>query len=584
MTRKAKRWKFLPFSEDKVEQLAKSTGLHPIVCQILINRGIDSPRAVENFLEPDLKNIYDPFMLKDMYAGVERIRLAIENGEKILIFGDYDVDGITASAVLSESLEGCGGNVQVRLPNRLKEGYGLTKTAVQKACSEGIGLLITVDCGISDHRAAECARDSGLDLIITDHHHPPDKLPEAFAIINPRQKGCPYPNKDLAGVGVVLKLVQALILSSQGRRACSDHDGFWPPVLNRYLDLVCLGTIADVMPLTGENRVLAKFGLRALEQTERPGLIALKEVSGLMGKGMSTGLVGFGLAPRINATGRICRPEEAFRLICTKSYKEAKDLAMHLDLQNEKRRKIEEKILNEALNKIEQDPGFKDKTIIVLADKDWHPGVIGIVAQKLAEEFYLPAILICLQSGTGRGSARSIPQVHIYELLSRCKDFLKDFGGHAAAAGLSIDEGLIQGFTKKANQILKREYTTDDLVQEMNIDAQINKWCIDYKLIDQLNRLDPFGCGNPEPALCLKGLYLASEPQLLKDLHLKIHLKNDSLIHEAIGFNMRSTWECIASSPSDQIWDIVFWPQVNNWQGRNQIQLRLKDVKASDTY
>ncbi len=585
MSRRAKKkWKIKPFSEEETEKLVKEVGLHPIVCQIFINRGLSTPKAIKGFLKPDLKELHNPMILKGMSTTVERISYAIEKGEKILIFGDYDVDGITASAVLSEFLESYGGRVAVRLPNRLKEGYGLTKNVVNEAHRDGIRVLITVDCGISDHEAAEHAKNVGIDLIITDHHNPPEILPKATAIINPRQKECPYPYKDLAGVGVAFKVIQALVLSWQGRQMSLNQREFWVPVLNNYLDLVCLGTIADVMPLTGENRILVKFGLKALENTERPGLIALKEVSGFKEKQITVGSVGFGLAPRINATGRICGAEYGLRIIRTKSHQMAKDLANLLNEQNQIRRKIEEEILNEARDKIKQDPEFLEKMIIVLSDENWHPGVIGIVAQKLVEEFYLPAILISLQSGIGRGSARSISQINLYELLNQCRGFLKDFGGHAAAAGLTIEENNINDFTAFANQILSKNLLFEDLVPEMTIDAEINKWIIDHDLIQQLNSLDPFGCGNPEPVLCLKGIYMASVPLLLKDSHLKVNLKYDSFIHEAIGFNMRSAWEEISSSSFNKIWDIAFYPQINNWQGQNRIQLRLKDVKPHDTY
>lgn len=580
MRQKAKRWKLLPFSEEKAERLSKQMGLHPILCQILLNRGIDGLETIKNFLEPDLKHIHNPFLLKDMQIAVDRIRFAIEKGEKVLIFGDYDVDGITGSAVLMEFLATHGAKVKVRLPNRLKEGYGLTNKIIEEADTEDIDLIITVDCGICDYEAAEFSQAVGIDLIITDHHNPRDILPKAFAIINPRQNLCPYPYKDLAGVGVALKLAQALVLAWQGKQICLNQIGFWPPALNHYLDLVCLGTIADVMPLTGENRVLVKFGLKALENTQRPGLVALKEIAGIEDKNMSTGLVAFAMAPRINATGRICGPEDGFRLICTKSHKEAKDLAKFLNLQNNKRRQIEEKILKDARDKIKKDPYFEENAIIVLSDKDWHPGVIGIVAQKLVEEFYMPAILICVQSGLGKGSARSIPQIHLYELLSQCQNFLKDFGGHAAAAGLTIEEDHIHKFTKQANQVLKDNPLIKDLVPQMTIDAEMNQWGIDHSFIDQLNMLEPFGCGNPEPIFCLKGLYIASTPLLLKDAHLKIRFKDNASIHEAIGFNMRTAWEDISSCVSEKIWDIAFSPQINNWQGRNQIQLRLKDIKA----
>jgi len=584
MRNRRKKWKIMPFSEEKAETIAKKFGLHPLVCQIFINRGIVTPEAVQEFLFPDLKSLHNPLILKDISKAVKRISLALERGEKILIFGDYDVDGITASAVLSEFLDNNGGDVSVRLPHRVKEGYGLTKGVVNEAHKKGITLIITVDCGISDHKSAEHAQKLGIDLIVTDHHHPPEELPNAHAIINPRQKECPYPYKDLAGVGVAFKLIHAILLTWQGRQARFGQDGFWLPELDNYLDIVCLGTIADVMPLTGENRILAKFGLKALERTKRPGLAALKDVAGIKGKEMSVYSVGFGLAPRINAIGRICGPEDGLRILRTESEEEAKALADLFDVQNQKRRLIEERILNDARERIKNDIYFHKKMIIILADKNWHPGVIGIVAQRLVEEFYLPTILISVQSGIGRGSARSIPQINIYDLLNQCSFLLKNFGGHAAAAGLSIEEKNIEEFTALADKLIKDRFLLEDLTPEMQIDAEIKRWIIDHNLIEQLSCLDPFGCGNPEPVFCMKGTYMASIPQLLKDAHLKVNLKYNSYIHEAIGFNMRSIWEDMISSSYTKIWDVAFSPQINNWQGQNKIQLKLKDVKSHDTY
>lgn len=575
------KWKFRsPSPAEQIAGLSESTNLHPIICQILINRGIENIEAINDFLNPDLKRIPDPFLLKDMSKAVERIEYALKKGEKILIYGDYDVDGITASAVLSEYLTDCGGKVRVRLPNRIKDGYGLSKKVIDEAHKEGVTLLITVDCGSSDHEAAEYAHKMGIDMLITDHHHTPDTLPKSLAIINPKQEECPYPYKHLAGVGVALKLVQALSLYRQGKQMRLDQIGFWPNMLNRYLDLVCLGTIADIMPLTGENRIFVKYGLNALNQTERPGLIALKNIAGIADKDMTTGLVGFAMAPRINATGRVSGPEEGLRLLLTKSPEEGEYLAKFLDQQNQKRREIEGKILRDVYKKIKKELKIADEMIIILSDKGWHPGVIGIVAQKLVEEFYRPAVIISVQSGLGKGSARSIPNIHLYQLLYQCQELLRDFGGHAAAAGLTIEEKMIPLFRKKANQILNETCNKEDLVSEITIDAMMDPISLDDHFVDQLDSLAPFGSENPEPSLCLKGVCLTCQPRLLKDAHLKIHLKYGSVIHEGIGFNMRRIWEYMLSFPPSHMWDVVFYPQFNHWRGENHIQLRLKDIKA----
>ncbi|MGA1843313.1 MAG: single-stranded-DNA-specific exonuclease RecJ [bacterium] len=579
------RWTFRePSSGETIDRLARALDLHPVVCQILAQRGFETPESITGFLRPDLTSIHNPFLLKDMHHAVERIDHALKKGHPMLVYGDYDVDGITASAMLAECLTGYGGNVQVRLPNRVTEGYGLHPRVIEEAHRNGITLIITVDCGTSDHEAATRARDLGIDLIITDHHHPPDTLPEAAALINPKQPDCPYPYKDLAGVGVALKLVQALALSRQGRQMSLHQVGYWPEALNRYLDLVCLGTIADVMPLTGENRVLVKFGLEALRDTTRPGLWALKEATGINGKEMTSGAVGFVLAPRINATGRLQGPEAGLRLLMTPSPQEGEHLARLLNQQNQKRREVEEGILRTAHRKIKEELDLDAEMAIILADPDWHPGVIGIVAQKLVEEFYRPTILISLQSGIGKGSARSIPCIHLYALLDHCRHLLKDFGGHARAAGLTIDEGMIPAFRKRANEVLNEQYIREELVPEMTIDAVIDGHSLDSSLIEQLEILGPFGSSNPEPALCLKGLCSTAPPRLLKDAHLKIRFRGASGIHEAIGFNMRHVWERMTGSLGERAWDVVFYPQINNWQGVRTIQLRLKDIKAHDSH
>lgn len=575
------RWTFRePTSVETITRLARALDLHPVVCQILANRGFDTTESITEFLRPDLISIHNPFLLKDMHHAVERINHALKKGRPILIYGDYDVDGITASAMVAECLSGYGGNVQVRLPNRVTEGYGLHPGVIEEAHRDGITLIITVDCGISDHDAATRARTLGIDLIITDHHHPPDTLPGVSAVINPKQQNCPYPYKDLAGVGVALKLVQALALSRQGRQMSLNQVGYWPAPLNRYLDLACLGTIADVMPLTGENRVLVKFGLEALRDTTRPGLWALKEATGINGREMTAGVVAFVLAPRINATGRLQGPEAGLRLLMTHSPEEGEYLARLLNQQNQKRREVEEGILRTAHSKISEELDLGEEMAIILANPDWHPGVIGIVAQRLVEEFYRPTILISLQSGIGKGSARSIPPIHLYALLEHCQHLLKDFGGHARAAGLTIDEGMIPAFRQRANEVLNERYPREELVPEMIVDAVIDGNSLDHCLIEQMEILGPFGCSNPEPALCLKGLYPAAPPRLLKDAHLKINFRGTSKIHEAIGFNMRHVWERMTSALGDHSWDVVFYPQINNWQGVRTIQLRLKDIKA----
>jgi len=413
------------YSELKISQ---------ITAQLLSNRGINDPKEAGEFLACSLSSCHDPFLLKDMDKAVGRIRKAISDKERILVYGDYDVDGMTSVAILKQALTKLGATVETYIPNRLEEGYGLNTNAIKRALKDGVSLIITVDCGISSFKEIEYAKLSKIDVIVTDHHEIVAKrLPQAYAIINPLQDSCKYPFKHLAGVGLAYKLAKALY----------DGTSF---IAEDFLDLVSLGTIADIVPLKGENRILAKHGLDEINRRQRVGIKALTDLAGLSGKDVSSGHIGFILGPRINAMGRVGSPEKALELLLTEDKEEATRLAKMLDTENRNRQKIESKILEEALSKVEREVNFKHHKIIVLASEGWHAGVIGIVASRIADRFHRPAILISLDGKYGKGSGRSVERFNLFDVLIQCKDLLMGFGGHEGACGLTIDKDKVDEF------------------------------------------------------------------------------------------------------------------------------------------
>ena len=564
-----KRWRVREPELALQKTLAASLNISTITSQLLINRGISDIQQAERFLSSTLSDIRSPLGMKGMKEGVERVQKALHNKEKIAIYGDYDVDGITSTSILLMFLKSAGANVSYYIPERIAEGYGLNADAISKLAERGVTLLITVDCGISDHAELKLAKGLGIDVIVTDHHEVPGDLPPAYAIINPKQSGCPFPFKNLAGVGVAFNFIIAL-------RASLRDEGFWKekevPNLKEYLDLVALGTIADVVPLVDENRIFVKYGLMELTASTKPGIIALKEISGLNDVPINAGMVGYRLAPRINAAGRVGKGVDGVRLLTSESYDEAASIAKLLDDGNKERQGLEEVILREATGMVESGL-ISDRKSIVLASENWHPGVIGIVASRIAEKYYRPTVMIAIKDGVGKGSARSIHSFMLYEGLKECSHLLNEFGGHDYAAGLSINEENIEKFRDAFERVASNKLSDEDMVPEMDIDATMDLNDVTEGLVNELDNLAPFGEANPEPLLCSTGLGIA-DCKVVGNNHLKMRVKQGRTVRDAIGFGMGN----LNLSPGINL-DTAFIPQINLWNGGKSIQLKLKDVR-----
>lgn len=567
-----KAWEITSIDKSKCDSFCKALNVSPLLAHLLLNRDISTVEEARGFLSGSLSSLNDPFLFKDMDKAVDRIKSAIEDGEAILIYGDYDVDGLTATALLFLTLKEYSSRITYYVPDRLKEGYGLNVEALKGVQKNGVGLVISVDCGITSIEEVDFLRKQRIDCIILDHHQPlKNILPHAFAIINPLQPGCDYPYKDLASVGLVFKLAQALRKKLKHKRI-----GVMPP-LEEYLDLVALGTISDVAPVTGENRILIKHGLKYLATTRKKGLRALMEVAGIGRKReFFTDTVGFILGPRINASGRLSSALHALKLLLTEDEEEAKALAEGLDKENRKRQSIEEDILKEAMLKVERDVNFKDHKVIVISSDKWHPGVIGIVASRIVEKFYRPTILVAFNEDLGRGSGRSIRNFHLFEALSRCKEHLVEYGGHERAAGITVSRDKIDTFREQLNAIAFETLQPLDLIPRLAIDAEVQLSDITLRLMKELELLEPFGVGNPKPVFAVRNLSLKLKPKVINSSTLKLWVTDGELTYEAVGF--KRTFDFKPEFASDRF-SLAFTPSINDWQGQETIQLQLKDIK-----
>jgi len=562
-----RQWVDLKPSTEEARLLAEKLGKSVLLCKLLVARGIKDAREAEAFINPMLENMHDPFLLKDMDTAAERILKALKLKEKIVIYGDYDVDGVTGTSVLYDFLAGQGAAVDYYIPDRLCEGYGLSVESLEKIAGGRPGLIITVDCGITAVEETEYIKAQGIDIVITDHHECGEVLPDACAVINPHRHDCGYPFKELAGVGVVYKLVQALC----ARMGLGDFH-------KKYLDLAALGTIADVVPLTGENRIIAKHGIEKIAVTENKGLKALIECSGLSGRTLSSENVGFILAPRINAAGRLGDAGRGVRLFITKNMDEARKIAAELDEENYRRQQTQAVIYEKVEEIIESELDLDEETVIVASGKDWHPGVIGIVASKVTEKYHRPCILICDEEGTGRGSGRSIEGFNIFEALKHCEDVLIKYGGHELAAGLSIEMDKLDEFKRMINSYAKDILDSVHLTPKLGIDAVLSRNDISIESVRELEMLAPFGVGNPRPVFAYKGLKLKEIRKVGQDRHLKTTLQDGQFWADGIGFNMGDKADCY--SPGDYL-DAAFCLEINTWNSVERLQLNLRDIKPS---
>ena len=560
-----KKWVYNNVDENKVLEIKEKYGLSELLANILVGRNIIEENQIKVFLEPTRNDFYDPFLLPNMEIAVPRIINAIENKEKIVIYGDYDVDGITSISVLKKFLEDRGLEVSEHIPNRLDEGYGLNKEAIDEINKSGCKLMITVDCGISGLEEVEYANSLGIETIITDHHEPLDELPKAIAVIDAKIKTNKYPFNQLAGVGVVFKLIQAISIKL----------GLDEKEYLKYLDLVCIGTISDIVPLVDENRVIAKLGLKLVEVTRNIGLRTLLDSIGY--KKINSMSVSFGIAPRINACGRMGHADEALKLFLTNDKTEAIRLTQKLNDYNKERQDIEKNIFEEALNKINEE-NIEEKSAIVLGGDNWHHRVIGIVASKITDMYFKPSILICFEDNKGKGSGRSIPGFDLHKALCETSQYLEKYGGHAMAVGLSLSKEKFEDF-KKVFQEYADSKDINEIVPIINIDKLITEKELNLEAVRDLEKLEPFGEANKCPLIAYKNLKIDSIRVLTEGKHMKLTLKTEkNNIITAMGFNMGYRAEEYLIG--DKV-DIVGTLEINAFNGNENIQFNLKDIMKS---
>jgi single-stranded-DNA-specific exonuclease len=545
-----------------------------VVARLLCQRGLSDPELADRFLNPSLDHLHDPMLLADMGVAVDRILAAIARKEKIAIHGDYDVDGVTSTVILRRALELLGGNVIHFIPERLKDGYGLQPVAIERLHADGVSLVISVDCGIRGAEAGRRARELGVDLIITDHHEPDTELPPALAIINPKRRDCSYPDKYLAGVGVALKLVQALC-----RRAGRDK------LMPGFIKVAAIGTLADVVPLVGENRVIAKLGLELLTRgPHKVGLRALIDVCGLTGKTIDSYHIGFMLAPRVNAAGRMSTPDIAARLFLADDealVEEVRQLALQLDGENVKRQEEEAEILAAAKKIVQTDPEVGARSILVVAGEGWHRGVIGIVASKLMDTFHRPAIVLSIEGDIAHGSCRSFSRFDMLGALERCAHLLTRFGGHKQAAGLTLEAGRIRELRLAVNDVADETLGPDDLMPRLRIDGGLAFREITGGVAAGILALAPFGAGNPRPVFSARGVEIIDGPRKLKERHLKMSLKQEGRIFRAVAWRAAERHDFLAEHKAGL--DVAFSLEQNHYNGNTYVELTLADLKQHDT-
>ncbi|HEY7290588.1 MAG TPA: single-stranded-DNA-specific exonuclease RecJ [Vicinamibacterales bacterium] len=569
----APRWKLAACDTPAADTLAAAVGVDRIVAQLLCQRGIGDPEVAARFLHPSLDHLHDPMRLADMRVAVDRITKAIAQKERIAIHGDYDVDGITSTVILRRALELLGGDVIHFIPERLKDGYGLQPAAFDRLHAEKVGLVVSVDCGIRGADAARRARELGIDLIITDHHEPDAELPPAFAVINPKRTDCAYPDKYLAGVGVSLKLVQAL-LRQNGRES-------WLP---GFVKVAAIGTLADVVPLVGENRVIAKLGLDLLSRgPHKVGLRSLLEISGLAGKVIDSYHISFQLAPRVNAAGRMSTPDIATRLLLASDdamAEEVRQLAMQLDSENIRRQEEEAEILAAAKKVVTTDPDVGARSVLVVAGDCWHRGVIGIVASKLVDAFHRPAIVLSVEDGVAHGSCRSIPAFDMLGALDQCADLFIRYGGHKQAAGLTLDARRVRELRRAVNEVADRTLGPEDLMPQLRIDADLTFRAITGGVAAGVASLAPFGAGNPRPVFAARRVEIVDGPRKLKERHLKMALKQDGRIFRAIAWRAAERHDYAAEHKAAL--DVAFSLEQNQYNGETYVELTIADLKKPD--
>ena len=566
-------WHAQDCDEAAAGRLASALNIEPAVARLLCQRGFGDAEVASRFLNPSLEHLHDPMRLADMRVAVDRIMAAIARKERIAIHGDYDVDGITSTVILRRALELLGADVIHFIPERLRDGYGLQPAAIERLHAEQVAVIVSVDCGIRGVEAARRARELGIDLIITDHHEPDAELPPALAVINPKRHDCQYPDKYLAGVGVALKLVQALCRQA-GRES-------WLP---GFVKVAAIGTLADVVPLVGENRVIAKIGLDLLSRgPHKVGLRALLDVAGLTGKVIDSFNISFMVAPRINAAGRMSTPDIATRLLLAADEtmgEEVRALALQLDGENVRRQEEEAGIVAAAKKIVQTDPEIGARSVLVVAGDNWHRGVIGIVASKLVDAFHRPAIVLSIEDGVAQGSCRSIPGFNMLAALERCAHLLARFGGHKQAAGLALDAERVREFRIAVNDVADETLGPEDLMPHLRIDGDLTFRGITAGVASGVASLAPFGAGNPRPVFAARRVEIVDGPRKLKERHLKMALKQDGRIFRAVAWRAAERHDYLAEHRAAL--DVAFSLEQNQYNGETYLELTLSDLKGSD--
>ncbi len=557
-----KRWLIKTPNHKLQKSISDAAGIHPIIAQLLINRDITNINDVRPFLDADKTSLHDPFLLKDMDKAVERIKQAQANGESVLIFGDYDVDGVTSSALLRRVLKRIGVNAINYIPHRMEEGYGLNHNIAEFAKGQGIHLLITVDCGINAFTEVDSINAAGIDVIIVDHHEPDaGRIPNAVAVIDPKRHDCPYPFKFLAAVGLVAKLTQALLGEIP--------EDEW--------DLIAIGTVADVVTLRGENRIFVKRGLPVIERTHKYGLMALLDIAKIRGKSIKPFYIGFILGPRLNAAGRMDSAKTSLDLLLADNYIDALALAQSLETHNLSRQKMQGEVVQEAFEMIETN-GSKDDQIIVVHKEGWHKGVLGIVASKIVEKYYRPTIVISVEDGLGVGSARSIEGFHLVDALTNCSSSLETYGGHKRAAGLKVRHENIDIFRQAINDFAKEVLASGDLSPSLDIDCEVPFSVLDLNFADLVDSLEPHGEGNPSPVLCTRNLTVKSHATVMGKGTIKFWVTDGQCSISAVGFGMSEFQPMI--KPGQKV-DLAYSLIIDDWNKAPVVQLKLKDIRIT---
>ncbi len=566
MSHVEKRWNIQKHDRTAAARLAEETGLRPLTAALLIARGHDTQEKAERFLRPAFDQLHDPSLLRDIDRAVKRIMRAVEQGEKILVWGDYDVDGTTGTALLRGVLRVLGAESEFHIPDRFAEGYGINIPMLEAAKQRGCGLVITVDCGIRGFESLEWGKENGLDVIITDHHLADEQQgnPPAYAVINPNQPGCDYPDKALAGVGVAFKLAQAL-LREAGREDAAQA----------FLKIAAIGTVADLMDLGGENRAIVSLGLRDLTATRNYGLKALMEAADCRSD-MTSFHIGYRIGPRINAAGRMDNARQVVELLEAESFEQARKIASALDSRNRERQQIQQEITELALREAVENGAAK---FVVVSGEGWHRGVIGLAASRIADRLFRPAIVLSTDNGVAHGSGRSVGNYHLLNALESCADLFDQFGGHAAAAGMKLTSANIPELFRRLNEHAESTLTEDDLVPELQIDATVSTATISLEMVNELALLEPFGIGNPKPVFATSGLFLRYEPTVLKEKHLKLYLADsEGRRFEAVWWDgvERSMRRTLAQGSSIEL---AYTASENVWQGNRRLQLVVEDLR-----